>query len=85
MIFDWVDISHIVLSDNLEEWKKIKHFFPPSFFTVKIMNVKRIRNAYFDAPNHCFRYVSDVWKDKPIKTVIAWCRKSLELSKKNKI
>ena len=71
---NWHHVPHSsTLSKDLEEWKKIWHLFPPSFFNVWVMNGKRKCKAYFNAPTrHWNLSTKNVWADPEIYQVKCW-------------
>lgn len=66
------------LPKKLEEWKKIWHLFPPSFYDVYVMRGKRKFRAHFDAPNRRWVQSTKDYFNSPImKQVKYW--KEIEL------
>ena len=72
---EWIEVPHkSTFSGNFEEWKKIRHLFPPSFYDVWVMNGKKKCKGYFDSPNQrwlCPSRAHD-WNDIELHQVRSW-------------
>ena len=83
LLYKWTSVKEVNFSDSLNEWKKIRHLFPPSFLNCWVMASGKKCKAYFDAPNRqWWKSTKDVWSDPMLFGVTEWKEIESETFKK---